>query len=388
MGGWKLSVKHVGLALLAVWLASGAQEEPTQPNRPARISSHEQLLWHRITTLTRPVPKTEPYEAHFAAAQERCRNLLVQLRQYLLLYPGGVHRDEAIRLELETLFESGTLRGGDLTALCQRVEEVLAERPSAQAVHEAAYWEIVCRRWRADDQRLPDMSPGKLDDDLRSEYRQYVRRYPDSPYVPRLATLLFEDAAARHNREQMLAALNSLRAAAPNHPATEVLEGMWRREAAIEYPFCLTQESVDGEWIDTRTYRGQPVVVVVWAGYDQSACDCVRQIEQFRRARPELRVVGLNLDADVGALRAATEELGITWPQIYDGLVWGGEFVRHWGVRRIPCVFVVDREGRLVGTQVGPGWEELVRAAEAGFETATSTQPGASAGGKRAPAAD
>jgi hypothetical protein len=37
----------------------------------------------------------------------------------------------------------------------------------------------------------------------------------------------------------------------------------------------------------------------------------------------------------------------VRWPQYYQGKGWDSEFSRSWGIRSIPTVFVVDREGKL-----------------------------------------
>ncbi len=55
----------------------------------------------------------------------------------------------------------------------------------------------------------------------------------------------------------------------------------------------------------------------------------------------------------------ACRELGLTWRQYNDGMGWANRFVRQWGVRAVPCVFVVDRRGRLAGSSGAAGWRKL-----------------------------
>ena len=118
-------------------------------------------------------------------------------------------------------------------------------------------------------------------------------------------------------------------------------------------------ERPDGGRVDTREAIGRPVLIVVWESTDADARRCVSRVEQFRRKHERLKVVGVNLDMSREAMTAACTELGVTWPQFNDGLGPANRFAREWGVRRLPCVFVVDADGRLAGFAHDDGWEQL-----------------------------
>ena len=109
--------------------------------------------------------------------------------------------------------------------------------------------------------------------------------------------------------------------------------------------------------------KGRPVLIVVWAGFSPRARACAREVEAFRREQPGLQVVGVNLDGSEKQMDAACRELGLTWAQFNDGLGWANRFARRWGVRKVPTVFVVDRQGRLLGWGGDEGWRELAAAA-------------------------
>jgi len=328
-----------------------------QADRRAAVEQPEDRLWQDIRALTQSAPATQPYDAWFAAAERRLATLLAQVESYLTLYPGGTHRDEAIRLQLASLYELGTLRGGNLDPLRQRVAEYLRAPPSDAALHEAAYWEILCRRTAATQTTsAPAAAP---DADLVGAYRTYIERYPRSRYVPRLATLVFEDALRRGDRAAMRAIVELLKQHFPDHAATATLAAQENRTEAVGRPFWLAAVTVDGRALDTRQYVGSPVLIVVWADFDAAARNCVQRIEEFRTAHPDLRVVGVALDDGAERTAAASRSLNLDWPQFNDRLGWGGEFARTWGVRRIPMVFAIDREGRLAGSTGDEGWEKL-----------------------------
>lgn len=366
----QVTLLAMGLTPTPPGRAQSPQDDPTtrpadgaQADQRTTITRREEELWRHIQALSKPVPRSQPSAAWFTAAAQRRAALLERVQLYLLLYPGGAHRDEAIRLELATLFEAAMLRGGDLEAFRRRVARYVRDPPSEAALHEAAYWEIVCRRAAVATSRpttVPILSP---DADLLAAWRGYVERFPRSRHMPRLATLLFEDAARRGDRAAMQATIALLARHLPDHTVTAALMAEWNRLESVGRTFWLTFRTAEGRAIDTRTYLGQPVLIVVWAGFDEATRRCALRVEQFRASHSDLRVVGVSLDRDPEQTAAAAGALGIGWPQFNDGLGWGNEFARTWGVRRIPRVFVIDRAGRLLGSRAGEGWEELARAA-------------------------
>lgn len=294
---------------------------------------------------------------------------LKRVRLYLALYPGGTHRDEAIRLELETLYELGALRGGDLSELCRAATGYSRNAPSRVAEEEAAYWLILCARSNATDGAgEPASQPAtgplrKLDAASVAAMRDYINRYPKSRYVPRLAALLFDWAARRGDRECMLDLVKHVGTHFPHLATTKSLLGRWNRAETLGRPFHVDLSTPDGRRIRARDLLGRPALIVVWAGYDVAARDCAAAIEQYRQAHPELQTIGVSLEEAPAATRAACTALGIEWPQVSDGRGWGGDFVRTWGVREIPFVFVLDRGGRLLGCATDGRWRELADAA-------------------------
>jgi hypothetical protein len=341
------------------------QARSTVPVRSAqpssRPASRDELLWGRIQALTQEPPRVEPYSVYLDAVLARRRQLLEQVRIYLSVYPGGPRRDDAVRLELNTLSEIATLSGGAYEPLCRRVEEYLRRPPSEAALHEAAYWAIQCRRLgRTSATSQPSSAPvACIDAGLLAEYRAYVERYPRSRYVPRMVTMLFDAAAARGDRDAMRQLVVQLSRDFSDHAVTALLAAQLRRYEAIGQPFALTLETVDGRRIDTADLQGRPVLIVVWAGFSERARACAGDIEALRRVHPELHVVGVNLDDSEQRMHAACRALGLAWPQVHDGLGWASRFTLEWGIHSIPALFAVDRRGRLAGVSEDEGWRVL-----------------------------
>ncbi len=342
-----------------------AQSKPATPGagepRSSQPVSRDEALWRETCELDHQVALTKPFPDNVEGALQARRRLLEKARLYLSVYPGGPRRDEVVRLELKALFEIATLSGGAYGPLQERVEAYLRRPPSEAALYEAAFWAIHCRRLtQASATSRPTSAPiARRDADLADAYRRYIEQYPGSRYAPRMATLLFDVAAGRGDEDAMRQVVAQLRRSFPEHPVAALLTAQLRRRDAVGRPFALAFETADGRRVDTTESKGRPVLIVVWAGFSEPARLCVRRIEAFRQGQPELCVVGVNLDESEDRMNAVCTELGLAWPQFNDEMGWANRFALQWGIRALPQVFVVDREGRLSGSSGAEGWREL-----------------------------
>ncbi len=362
-------------ALVALLLAttnwSTAQSRPADQDTNTTITSLESKLWKDIVRLGQTLPTTQPHEKWFELATQRREERLREIRAYLMLYPGGSHRNEAIRAELEELFELDVLRNADYDNLATRVSELLRNPPSTTAHAEAAYWNLVLQQTSSRSDRPPttkhaDGPPAALANaNIRDACQDYLRRFPTTRYAPRLAQQLFTDALRRSDEALASQMVTHLGNHFPDHPTTLMVQGRWRRETTIGQPFELEFESATvGGHIDTRNYQGQVLLIVVWADFSPAAQACATAVEQFRRDHASAAtVLGISLDPTPADLEQAAASLGINWPQYLDGRGWGHRFALRWGVDQIPLVFVLDRQGRLLGAASDEQWAALARVA-------------------------
>lgn len=348
----------------------------------------DETLWIEITELRAAAqPTSQPYEAWFAAQLENRRMLASKLRAYATHYPGGAHRDDAVMLELRALFEIGCLTDGKLDALQARAEELLRSPLGKISEQEAAYWLIACRRGARAASTRPAGEPLELlDANLVDEYRTYVRQYPSARRVPRMATLLFDaavkngDEAAQHE----LAAL--LSAHFPQHASTEYCTAVLRRHDQIGKRFEATLATIENGTLNTESLRGHPLLIVVWpvssvrsnhetphpttratttaetGSADDNALR-VSDIEEFRRLNDDTRVIGIPIADSVEDVLAAQRRADITWLEHFDERGWAGDFVRSWGVRSGPFVFIIDADGVLRGATNDKDWRSIAASA-------------------------
>ncbi|MBL8878513.1 MAG: hypothetical protein JNG88_05275 [Phycisphaerales bacterium] len=348
----------------------------------AQSQSPDEALWHQIEAARKAPVSTQPYDDWFVAQRAACESLAQRLRTYLTLYPGGPHRDEAATLELQSLFDIGCLSDGKLSELRVRAEEHLRSPLSPVCEQEAAYWLMICRRRDRAATTPPAALPLELlDVNLADEYHSYVMAYPAARRTPRLATLVLDAALARDDPAAMREMANLLEMHFPSHANTAYCRGSVRRFEQVGRQFEYSMSTIAHGRQDGKTLRGRPIVIVVWlaqedrnvrsaiattrpSGYREREL-ALRDLVAFAREHPLVSIVGVPIADSVSAVREATTAAGIDWPQHFDERGWAGEFVRHWGVRTAPFVFVIDAKGVLRAATDGAGWRAAANEAAA-----------------------
>ena len=110
-------------------------------------------------------------------------------------------------------------------------------------------------------------------------------------------------------------------------------------------------------------YRGEPVVVNVWASWCPKCRSVAAEYAEFVAANSDVAFVGLDILDEPDDAVAFLEEYGWDWPQIADPTQ---ELAGSLGVAGHPAVAAVDAEGNVVARQIGIGsradWDELLAA--------------------------
>ncbi len=165
-------------------------------------------------------------------------------------------------------------------------------------------------------------------------------------------------------------------AASTNPKIKELAETKMKLTALMDQPMALTYAAVDGRTVDLAQWRGKVVLIDFWATW---CGPCLQELPNVKAVYAKyhdqgFEIAGIAFDQahdpahpakrqrSADEFKAFTTEHGMPWPQYYDGTYWKNPFGQQYGIRAIPAMFLLDREGRLVSTNArGPKLEQEVK---------------------------
>lgn len=116
----------------------------------------------------------------------------------------------------------------------------------------------------------------------------------------------------------------------------------------------LTGTDLNGDPVDTATWKGQPGVINVWASWCAPCRAEAPELVAVAQKHPDVNFLGLDTrDSDAPA-RAFVEKFGITYPNLPDP---NGRLVLQFSdslpPQAIPSTLLVDTQGRVAGRFLG-----------------------------------
>jgi len=154
-----------------------------------------------------------------------------------------------------------------------------------------------------------------------------------------------------------------------NPKVRELAEQKLRLAELIKLPIEMKFTAADGRVVDVAALRGKVVLIDFWATW---CGPCVQEIPNVVAAYNKyhnqgFEIVGISFDQAPDAAKPAkrqksaeqvlafTREKGMPWPQFYDGSYWANPFGKQYGIRGIPAMFLLDKNGMVISTNArGP----------------------------------
>ncbi len=119
--------------------------------------------------------------------------------------------------------------------------------------------------------------------------------------------------------------------------------------------------TLDGGALTLASLRGRVVLIVFWTSWSDDCADQIPHLKAARRRFGErgLEIVGVSLDEDPEAARRFVETHKISWPVVARGKGMLDPLAREYGVQAIPSIWLVGRDGSIVGRgltggEIGP----------------------------------
>jgi len=195
-------------------------------------------------------------------------------------------------------------------------------------------------------------------EEFARQTQTYAQRFPKD--VGRCVGFLV--AAARSCevnglRSEAVASLTILQQQFPDHPVTQQWAGALRRLQLPGQKLELAGPTMDGNFWDVEEQKTKGVVIVFWSTTVPASVELLSKLAPVaKKYQKYSTVVCVNLDTDELAVDNFLAEKGISWPQIFfaeaDKRGWSSPIATHYGLQKVPALWLVDPEGVVVDTEL------------------------------------
>ncbi|HEY0863012.1 MAG TPA: FKBP-type peptidyl-prolyl cis-trans isomerase [Lacunisphaera sp.] len=197
---------------------------------------------------------------------------------------------------------------------------------------------------------------------LKAKITAFLERYPDDAGAAGLIGNFFYYAESADLKLAM--AEWAAFAGHPNAKVRELAAQKLQLAELIKSPLDLKFTAADGRAVDVAALRGKVVLIDFWATW---CGPCIEEIPNvvavYEQYHPQgFEIVGISFDQAPDAAKPAkrqktaeqvlafAREHKMPWPQYYDGTYWANPYGKQYGIRGIPAMFLLDKNGMVIST--------------------------------------
>lgn len=281
---------------------------------------------------------------------------------FLKAYPDDAMADRYTMARLRALYWTATARGHELDPIEDELGRIDLEKARPAVREAASYWRArlardrLVREWVALGEQPPVVGPGaRMEEFPGAPQRledEYARRHATTPSGAAICRRRAIQALAKRNLEQAAQWIDLLEKNLPNDAMLDSLKGELRLLGGLGEVWAPALKSVDGKSVDWNSLRGRVTLVVFWSPRFRPSVTLLRRAQAVVSAHPEdVAIVTIGIDDDPTSAAAVVGELGLTGPNVHDGLGWRSPVARQYGVRVLPIALFLDRDGRLAAIE-------------------------------------
>lgn len=193
--------------------------------------------------------------------------------------------------------------------------------------------------------------------------RAFIRQHPSnkvSPYLLGKANSLYFTQVSELSKEIDSTLRGSFEMRSVYHLLNQ-LDKSGNSLAGVTFRDFTLQDS-SGKQFSTLKYHSKYTLVVFWASW---CGPCRAEHPELKKLYAQyhdrgFEILGISLDTDPAKWKQALIKDQLNWPQMADPAAFEGEMSRYYGIEAIPASYLLDQEGKIIGTGYIPAQLEQI----------------------------